>query len=515
MCFGTHLPAHIATAVLAATVHVAVFWNPWSTGNTLLALEVPLLLILVLSGTLARLPVLLYSLTALVVIAMRAFSLGEAVCMRFLHRRVELIHDIQLIDDLSNLLTDSGGRIWLILGPLGLSAIGLSAIILAHRCCSGPARRALAIVSLTHAGLAVTGAPQPWFPVTQRLGIELKTALEPSAYHRQITDEISTALDEAATTPNDLQGVAGKDVHLIFVESYGETLFKHPQLNTFRDETLPRFAEVLSNAGIHARTRLFRSPALGGRSWLAHAALQTGVMVSDQARFDAVVTSPVRPLASYFNLAGYHTVRVAPGLRSPWKHESYFEYSITYTAPDLAYRGPPFAWATMPDQYVFYRVLKNLEMVAGPHFAMWVLVSTHAPFTAHAAFVEEKSLGHGEVFYSLPPRSFDYVWPYLDNAHPGYQWSMAYEFQVLGQVVPKLLANGGLVVLLGDHQPNGALLEDGASWNVPCHVLSTDPALVDAFAAQGFTPDLVPQTQKNTSPLNRLYFDLLSTLSRN
>jgi hypothetical protein len=46
---------------------------------------------------------------------------------------------------------------------------------------------------------------------------------------------------------------------------------------------------------------------------------------------------------------------------------------------------------------------------------------------------------------------------------------------------------------VGDHQPASSVTGEGASWDVPVHLITREPALLERFVALGFRPGLVPQ----------------------
>ena len=48
-------------------------------------------------------------------------------------------------------------------------------------------------------------------------------------------------------------------------------------------------------------------------------------------------------------------------------------------------------------------------------------------------------------------------------------------------------------LVLGDHQPLAAVSGEGASWEVPVHLITARAEVSDAFLAQGFVPGLVPR----------------------
>ena len=49
-----------------------------------------------------------------------------------------------------------------------------------------------------------------------------------------------------------------------------------------------------------------------------------------------------------------------------------------------------------------------------------------------------------------------------------------------------------VIILLGDHQPAASVSGEGASWDVPVHVIASQPAILQALQADGFRPGLLP-----------------------
>jgi hypothetical protein len=47
-------------------------------------------------------------------------------------------------------------------------------------------------------------------------------------------------------------------------------------------------------------------------------------------------------------------------------------------------------------------------------------------------------------------------------------------------------------LLVGDHQPTANVSGEGVSWDVPVHIISRDPQLLQRFIAQGFVAGLEP-----------------------
>ena len=109
----------------------------------------------------------------------------------------------------------------------------------------------------------------------------------------------------------------------------------------------------LQAAGFSARSAFLTSPTFGGISWLAHSTLQSGVWVDSQRRYDQLVASDRFTLSDAFKRAGWRTVGDVPSNDRAWPQgTSFYHYDKLYDRRNVGYRGPTFAYASMPDQYV-------------------------------------------------------------------------------------------------------------------------------------------------------------------
>src|SRR3546814_11966884 len=72
------------------------------------------------------------------------------------------------------------------------------------------------------------------------------------------------------------------------------------------------------------------------------------------------MASDRRTLVHGFRRAGWRTVAAMPAITMPWPEGDYFGFDTVYAAADLGYRGDPFNWVTMPDQYTL-AALQRLE----------------------------------------------------------------------------------------------------------------------------------------------------------
>ena len=79
---------------------------------------------------------------------------------------------------------------------------------------------------------------------------------------------------------------------------------------------------------------------------------------------------------------------------------------------------------------------------------------------------------------------------------PGYVGMIEYNYQWLAGWLAQPKARDSFLILLGDHQPAANVTGEGATWEVPVHIISSRPALLQRFIAQGFKPGLEPAPPK-------------------
>ncbi len=155
-----------------------------------------------------------------------------------------------------------------------------------------------------------------------------------------------------------LTGLKGKDVLLVFVESYGRTALDSPVVGS----ALEAGDRRLQQAGFSSRSGFLTSPTFGGISWLAHSTLQSGLWVNNQQRYDHLVTLDRLTLTDAFGRAGWRTVADVPSNDKDWSvATSYYHYDMVYDRRNVGYAGPSFSYASMPDQYTL-AALQRLEL---------------------------------------------------------------------------------------------------------------------------------------------------------
>jgi phosphatidylglycerophosphate synthase len=300
-------------------------------------------------------------------------------------------------------------------------------------------------------------------------------------------------LDPFKTTPGDrlLTDLRGKDVLLVFVESYGKVAVESSSFSPRVDALLDDGTRRLQAAGFGAQSGWLTSPTFGGISWLAHSTMQSGVWVDTQGRYDQLVGSDRFTLSQAFKRAGWRTVGQVPANDRTWPEgSSYYHYDRVYDRRHVGYRGPTFSYAPMPDQYVL-EALQRLELGRTdrpPLFAEVDLVSSHTPWTRIPPLVDWDDLGDGSIFNELP---VDETALNADRK-AAYGRSIEYSLSALISFVERYGSDDLVMIVLGDHQPSTVVTGHEASHDVPVSVIAHDPAVLRDIAGWRWVDGLRP-----------------------
>jgi phosphatidylglycerophosphate synthase len=314
-------------------------------------------------------------------------------------------------------------------------------------------------------------------------------------------------------TPSHLERLHHANLYLIFVESYGATVFDRPSFVEKAVPALKAMQSDLTRHGFTSASGLMESATYGGMSWLAHATLLTGVRTTDQLQYDLLGVSHPHSMARLVHNAGYYTIMVQPNTNRQSHTADFYDFDQVYKNWDFDYAGPPFAWASMPDQYAMDYVRRNvIAKRTGPLFVTYMLVSSHAPWSHTPTMVEDWSqIGDGSIYNTHPLKRAYTNWPGFSNAAEPYLTSILYDLQVLDGYLTTFVDDDSLFVILGDHQPVSEITDNSPSWAVPVHVISRDPSLVAPFVARGYTTGMIPAHA--TSPMESFLADFLRDFS--
>lgn len=389
------------------------------------------------------------------------------------------------------------------LALVALAAWGLTGI----RRLPPAGRRVLAVAGLAGGVAALLPPVGAGLPVSMDLPAYVATKGE--TIRRSVAAraefERELAHDPLAETPpaNLLSALAGRDVLVLFVESYGRSAIEDPLYAGRTGARLRAVERELAESSIAARSGWMASPIAGGQSWLAHGTLLSGLRVDNQTRYATLLRSDRPSLNRLFGEAGWRTVAVMPAITMPWPEAAWFGYDEVLAARDLGYRGLPFDWVTMPDQFTLSRIGAVLREASEPVMLQAALISSHAPWTPLSRMVPWEEVGDGSVFDAQArggeaPAS---LWRDPARVRENYGVSIDYALEAVGAFAARF-APGAVVVVLGDHQPAELLTGPGASRDVPFHVLSSDPAVLGRLAGWDLTEGMVPAPGAPSFPMS-------------
>ncbi len=315
--------------------------------------------------------------------------------------------------------------------------------------------------------------------------------------------------DRMRDTPADrlLTALRGKDVLLVFVESYGRVAVQDSWFSPRITALLDRNTAELELAGFSARSAFLRSSTFGGLSWLAHGSVQAGVWVDSKRRYDQLVTSDRFTLARAFKRAGWRTMAVSPANNRDWPEgRTFYDYDAVYDQRNLGYRGPRFAIGTMPDQYVLL-ALDRLELSRRPRPAVFAevdLVSGHSPWTRIPRIVPWEQLGDGTIFDRIPTEPSRPARDFSDatGAQRDYGRSIEYSLESVFSFIRRSGDQDLVVVMLGDHQPATIITGEEPSHDVPISVIARDPAVLARIRGWGWDAGTRPAPDAPVWPMD-------------
>jgi phosphatidylglycerophosphate synthase len=313
--------------------------------------------------------------------------------------------------------------------------------------------------------------------------------------------------DQFRATPANqmLTGLRGKDVLLLFVESYGRVAVQDSSFSGRINTVLNRGTAQLQADGFSSRSAFLTSSTFGGLSWLAHVTMQTGIRIGTQRGYDQLVKSDRLTLTGAFKRAGWRAVADLPVNKRRWPEGSdFYGYDKVYDRRNIGYRGPEFGIAPMPDQFAL-EALQRQELAKrdrAPVFAEVDLISSHTPWTKIPRLVPWQNLGDGSIFNRVPVEESTKAKLFGDTARArkAYGHSIEYTMSTIVSFVRRYGDDNTVVVLLGDHQPP-AITGQGATHDVPISIIAKDPKVTDQIGAWNWQDGLLPSPKAPVWPM--------------
>ncbi|MBK6453453.1 MAG: sulfatase-like hydrolase/transferase [Proteobacteria bacterium] len=308
----------------------------------------------------------------------------------------------------------------------------------------------------------------------------------------------TTVVDGALASANSraLEGLQGRDVYLVFLESVGAVVYDDERAVRLLGPARERLAGDIAAAGLQVVSAFVRSPTIGGGSDLAHVSLLAGMDLADPRRHDLLLTTTRPSLISVFRSHGYQTFGLYSSVFWDWPERAWYGYDVYVEGRTLDYRGPTLGnWWRVPDQFAFARFEQLYPRVppAPPRFVFAATINTHVPFGPVPPYQPDwqRLLGEWPFDDADAARALAVPVDWLDMT-PAYLRLVEYTYRWIGGYLRLPPSRDTVYVLLGDHQPTANVSGEGASWDVPVHIISRDPQLLERFVAQGFVAGLEP-----------------------
>jgi hypothetical protein len=332
----------------------------------------------------------------------------------------------------------------------------------------------------------------PGTAFTARIGLERVTLVQNTLADLQIFREAAKSDPFAETTG--LLDLIGRDVIVVFIESYGRTSHDTPLYADLHRATMEAAQTRLAARGLAMASGYLGSPTRGGQSWLAHSTFANGLWINDQVRYRAALVSGRQTLFHIAARSGFDTAAVMPQITMEWPESAFMGFDRVLAARDLGYQGLPFNWVTMPDQFTFAALDRLVRPAPGPQrrFIQIATGTSHAPWVPVPRLVDWDQIGDGTIFNPMaaegdPP---DVVWRDNDRVRNQYRLAIDYALQTVIAYAERHADNPPLMIIMGDHQAAGFVAQD-ERMDVPVHVIGP-PDLVARAAAWAASPGLLP-----------------------
>ena len=424
------------------------------------------------------------------------------------------------------------GLFWRAAGPLqgSLAALGLLILLVllyrlnraALACLASAARGRGVLMAVLVGGLGLGAYASIYLPdpgaIRQAFAIPAPLiAAKHIGFAREVwrlrdagPEELDALFGPEQSLDSDLEGFAGEDVTIVFLESYGTTLFDHDKHWPAAEPAFRAFETRLAESGWQVVSRRLTSPTFGGGSWWAHGTLLSGARLANQTAYNLFLTTGRETLVQRFKQKGYRALAYQPGIQRAWPEGAFFGFDRIYDGATLDYPGPDFGYWRIPDQFTLHRFTSGEAAKSEqPLFALVILIMSHMPFQPLPPFQPDWSqLDATPAYDSAEAEAINAEPPDWSDLNSAYVAGMGHLYDVLGDWLAEQVARPSLIVLVGDHQPPALVAGEEQPWTVPIHILSRNVERLAPFVALGYQPGLFPQPG-STRPMEGVFGDLL------
>ena len=348
---------------------------------------------------------------------------------------------------------------------------------------------ALALVTANIGGVMATWpyVSKPVLPTYIRQANLLTTAFA--------TSKLEKVLPPSPAFTSDLAALKGADVNLFLFESYGRVAFSNDKMKQQLKPGRDALAAQIAASGLQVVSGFVGSTTFGGASELAQLAMMSGIDTGNPTIHDLLLTTKRQNLSTFFRERGYQTFGLYPALSWDWPEKSFYDFDVFIDSRDLGYTGPKLGFWRVPDQFTLAKFdqLYAITPQSPKRFIFFASITSHMPFhpvppyqSDWAKILSDTPFDASQMA-AVAAQKEDWL-----NMAPGYIGMINYNYQWLSGYLAQPAKRERLLIVLGDHQPAANVTGEGATWDVPVHIISADTALLQRFEMQGFRPGLEP-----------------------
>lgn len=306
-----------------------------------------------------------------------------------------------------------------------------------------------------------------------------------------------------------------RDVLIVFVESYGRTSLDTAFYAGRHRATLAEAQSQLEALGLTMSSTLLTSPTKGGQSWLAHSTFANGLWVTNQRTYQMTLDSGRQSLFHLAAKSGFQTAAVMPQITMDWPESQSMGFDTVLAQSDLGFRGKPFNWVTMPDQFTLSSMDKLLRQNdnASPMFIQIALASSHAPWVPIPDVLAWESIGDGSVYNRFVEGSDSpsAVWRDNNRVRSQYRDAIDYTLRTVFAYAALHAKNPPLMIIVGDHQAASFVAMDNRA-EVPMHIIGPEH-LVDRLSDENYHVGLIPTDNTSIRRMDLMRSHLVRSLT--
>ncbi len=367
------------------------------------------------------------------------------------------------------------------------------------------------VAGLTNSALSLSSSFLP--PLRWIAADELVARVKYTRWAVKDQAEFSKELevDNLSTSVPRFAALEGRDVIIIYVESYGRTFIDTPRFVDMATSRLDSVEQQISDANLFVRSAWIDSPIRGGRSWLAHSTVASGLKLTSQARFDRLITSERPSLHHLFSQAGWTSSVVLPVVQTNWVEGAWYKVDRFFDYHTLDYQGKGFGYVTVPDQYTLTAFEEKVRASADkPLMAHIGLLDSHAPWGPLPKHQDWDSIGDGSLFDGTQRFGDRHSWAKPEPVRKAYGIAVDQNLKLVGEYLSRY-ADDALFIIMGDHQPASVIAGWAPDAYVPMHVVSNDKALLSRLPDELFNQSMTPDKDANALPMESIR-ELLGTV---